>query len=143
MMDPMRERDNFDALCDMPRARLGERVLFVDDERVVREVAQALLHELGYAVVVAESAEAALKILEVDAAFSLLITDLMMPGMYGIALAKVVRRRWPTLGVVCCTGYGDASDHARAEAAGILILVRKPVALEALARIVRNAIDRV
>ncbi len=142
-MVPKIERGNSDAQCDMPRARLGERVLFVDDERVVREVAQELLRELGYAMVVAECAEAAVEILKVDAAFSLLVTDLKMPGMCGIELAKVVQQRWPTLGVVCCTGYGDATDQTRAEAAGILILVRKPVALEALARIIRKAIDRV
>ncbi len=125
----------------LPLARKGERVLFVDDEQVVREVASELLRELGYEVRTVDSAEAGLRLLETDSAFSLVVTDLLMYEMDGISFAAEVHRRWPTLGVVCCTGYGDASDQSRAEAAGIRRLVRKPVPMESFAQIIRAAID--
>lgn len=141
-MVPSDDADNRSAEL-MPQARPGERVLFVDDEQVVREVAGELLRELGYAVWTVESAEVGLALLEKDSAFSLLVTDLLMHGMDGLTFAAEVRRRWPSLGVVCCTGYGDATDQARAEAAGVRRLVRKPVSMDAFARIIRTAIDHV
>lgn len=130
-----------DASGELPLARKGERVLFVDDEQVVREVASELLRELGYEVRTVDSAESGLRLLETDSAFSLVVTDLMMYEMDGISFAQEVHRRWPSLGVVCCTGYGDASDQSRAAAAGIRQLVRKPVPMESFARIIRTAID--
>jgi len=78
-MDPRIERDNSDAQCDMPRARLGERVLFVDDERVVREVVQELLRELGYAVVKKSFPQTA-NVLSVLMVISSCVSEVPCPG---------------------------------------------------------------
>ena len=82
------------------------RILLVDDDDDVRQVAAALIEEIGYEVVPAESGEAALKLLN-GAAFALLITDVAMPGMNGVQLARKVRSMAPSLPIVFASGYAD------------------------------------
>jgi CheY-like chemotaxis protein len=82
------------------------RILLVDDDDDVRQVAAALLEEIGYEVAAAESGEAALKLLK-PGEFALLITDVAMPGMTGVQLARQVRKLAPTLPIVFASGYAD------------------------------------
>jgi signal transduction histidine kinase/CheY-like chemotaxis protein len=82
------------------------RILLVDDDDDVRQVAAALIEEIGYEVVAAESGEAALRMLE-PGKFSLLITDIAMPGMNGVQLARRVKAVAPTLPVIFASGYAD------------------------------------
>src|SRR5690606_13549641 len=73
-------------------ARGGERILVVEDDRGVRAVATMQLRNLGYHVLEAENAEAALAVLHDDATVDLLFTDIVMPGdMTGDDLAKVAQ----------------------------------------------------
>jgi CheY-like chemotaxis protein len=85
----------------------GARILLVDDDLDVREVAAATLKSLGYAVVQADGGRAALTLIDTGEAFDLLMTDLAMPHMRGADLAVEVRRRRPDLPVLVITGYGD------------------------------------
>jgi CheY-like chemotaxis protein len=82
------------------------RILLVDDDDDVRQVAAALIEEIGYQVIVADSGEAALKLLN-DGGFALLLTDVAMPGMNGVQLAKEVKRLAPTLPILFASGYAD------------------------------------
>ena len=67
-----------------------------------------MIEELGYRVAEAESAEAALKVLEDGQPIDILVTDLGLPGMSGEVLAKQVRLRWPHIAIVFATGRHDA-----------------------------------
>ncbi len=84
------------------------RALVVDDEDLVRASAVDMLTELGFDILEASSAEEALKILEHDPGVDILITDHLMPGMSGAALANAVRDRWPGIRTVIISGYADA-----------------------------------
>lgn len=107
-----------------------QRVLMVEDNEVVGRFALALLEELGQSTVWATNAESALKILiEAKGAFDLVFTDVVMPGMSGVELAKEVERRWPNCRVVLTSGY----SHVLAEEGNHgFPLLRKPYSLQRL-----------
>ena len=89
------------APSDGPRAV----VLLVDDEPLVREIGAALLEDAGYAVIVAEGSKAALLVLEAGDEIHLLFTDIQMPGeLDGLQLARLVRNRWPSIGLLVTSG---------------------------------------
>ena len=82
-------------------------VLLVDDEDSVRAAAAQMLGEIGYDVVEADSAEAAVALVEGGLAPDLLVSDHLMPGMTGTELARHLRGRNPALGVLIVSGYAD------------------------------------
>ncbi|WP_135469579.1 response regulator [Crenalkalicoccus roseus] len=83
------------------------RILVVDDEPAVREVTAGFLRELGHAVLEADSAAAALRMVEEGAALDLVVTDLAMPEVSGLDLALRLRALRPPLPVLLITGYLD------------------------------------
>ena len=86
--------------------RNSGRILLVDDEADVREVAGTMLREHGYEVIEAEDGGAALAVLDREGPVDLLVTDFAMPGLRGSALAVEAERRRPGLPVLIITGYG-------------------------------------
>ena len=125
-------------------ARVGgcELILLVEDEAAVRAMSQESLAELGYRVLAADGAEAALGLLDAHADIALLFTDVVMPGPNGRKLADEARRRRPGLKVLFTTGYtrdGVVHHGARGEAG--ISLLGKPFSLEALATQVRAVLD--
>ncbi|ONF96953.1 hybrid sensor histidine kinase/response regulator [Sphingomonas jeddahensis] len=112
----------------VPRPHLPtQRVLLVEDNEVVGRFALSLLEELGQTVVWAPNGEAALKTLEAeDGAFDLVFTDVVMPGMTGIELAKEIDQRWPGRRIVLTSGY----SHVLAEEGSHgFPLLRKPYSI--------------
>lgn len=80
-------------------------VLVVEDEILVRNFLQVELQEAGYAVILAQNADAAIAILEVRTDIQLVFTDIDMPGsMDGLKLAAYVRDRWPPIHIIITTG---------------------------------------
>ena len=87
------------------------RVLLVEDELLVREVAAEDLGEAGFEVTAASDGDEALAILRQDTGFDLLFTDIRMPGTTdGWELARKARQVIPGLRVIYATGLGEASD---------------------------------
>jgi signal transduction histidine kinase/CheY-like chemotaxis protein len=84
--------------------------LLVDDEDLVRASTASMLVELGYAVVEAASAEEALRIVEGGLVPDVVITDHLMPGMTGTALARTLRAARPELPVLIISGYAEDDD---------------------------------
>jgi len=82
--------------------------LLVDDEELVRLSTADMLHDLGYDVIEAASAEEALQLLERGESFDLLVTDHLMPGMNGTDLAGAVRNARPGLPVLLVSGYAES-----------------------------------
>lgn len=88
-------------------------VLVVEDETLVRLDLSSYLDQAGYNVLEAGSASEAIEILERDRSIRVVFTDVRMPGdMDGVALARLVRERWPPTIIVVCSGNLD-------EAAGL------------------------
>jgi CheY-like chemotaxis protein len=80
-------------------------ILVVDDDQEVREILAETLAEFGYGVVQASSGEEALPLLESRLDIGMLITDVRMPGMSGLELAELARRRHARLKVIVISGY--------------------------------------
>ncbi|HZU88413.1 MAG TPA: response regulator [Stellaceae bacterium] len=112
-------------------------MLLVEDNVGVGEFAQQLLLELGYAVVRVESAAAALAVIRSNRKIDIVFSDIVMPGMTGIALAEEVRRSHPHLPFVLTTGYSE--DIAKSDTGGLPILF-KPYRLDTLAAVIRKAL---
>ena len=79
-------------------------VLLVEDDLLVRQMTERVLHRAGWTVLCAASAEAALEILR-QSRCDLMISDVTMPGMDGIALTRLARARRPELPVILTSGY--------------------------------------
>lgn len=125
----------------LPLGDSGEVVLVVDDEPAVREFSVHALTELGYRVLEAEGADAALRLLEAHAEITLLFTDVVMPGLNGRQLADRARERRPDLKVLFTTGYTrNAVVHNGVLDPGVH-LVGKPFTVEELAQRVRAVLD--
>ena len=96
---------------DPPPARPKEarslRVLLVDDDILVSMGAADMLLDLGHSVTEAQSGPHALKLLESDAPFDIVVTDYAMPGMNGFELAQRVKARNPKLPIILATGYAE------------------------------------
>jgi CheY-like chemotaxis protein len=81
------------------------RVLVVEDEPIIRLGMINTIEDAGHAAGEAANADQALRVLEADASFSVVVTDVDMPGsMNGIELAHQVRRRWPAMQLVVLSG---------------------------------------
>ncbi len=105
------------------------RVMVIDDEEMVRDVIALYLEDSGFRVLVAANGAEALALLAAEEAVDVLITDLSMPGMDGIAVIRAVRERWPGLPAVLLTGYAgdDTALAARGTTGDAFSLLRKPV----------------
>ncbi|MDQ5898741.1 MAG: hypothetical protein QG612_2827 [Pseudomonadota bacterium] len=126
----------------LPEGR-GETVLVVDDEPALVELAEELLAGLGYEPLGLTSSARALEEFARDPArFDLVLCDEVMPGLTGTALAAELRRQRPDLPIVLATGYGGEQLEERARAAGIAVVVAKPLTRAELARALARALGR-
>ncbi len=113
------------------------RILMVEDDNEVAAMVGDMLVELGYRFERAASAAEALEMLGADAAFDLVFSDMVMPGMMdGRALAREIRRRRPGLPVLLTTGFSEAAAQATAEG---LRLLPKPYRIDSLGAAIRAA----
>ena len=83
------------------------RILFVEDEDSVRTFGVRALKKKGYEVVGCNSAENALDYMEKDPNFNMLITDMVMPGMTGAQLTKIIKDKLPEIKVILASGYSE------------------------------------
>ncbi|NTU52845.1 MAG: PAS domain-containing protein [Chlorobiaceae bacterium] len=120
----------------------GKRVLFVDDELAAIEVMRVMMSHLGFKIHALNSPVEALAELRKDPeAFDLVITDLTMPEMTGIELARTLHELNPQLPMILMTGYGkEIESIASLNRFGIRKLVKKPVRLSLLALAVREVL---
>ena len=121
-----------------------ERILFVDDEEGVVKMMNLMLKRLGYTVTSRIGSLDALQTFQsMPDRFDLVITDMTMPNMTGVQLAKEIRRVRPTMPIVICTGFSDQIDEARCKRMGLQGLIKKPVITRVMAATIRSALDEV
>jgi len=115
----------------------ARRILLVEDNQGVGHFAAGLLRELGQTVTWVGDGQTALELLAKDAAaFDLVFSDVVMPGMSGIELGHAVKARWPGLEVILTSGY----SHVIAEEGSHgFELLRKPYSVDGLLAALRQA----
>lgn len=111
----------------------------VDDDSSMREALQGLVQSLGHRAVAFASAEHFLAAAE-PAALACLILDVRMPGISGIELQALLRRRGHRLPILFMTSYVDAQTRARALEGGASGFLGKPVDGDALIACLRSAL---
>jgi diguanylate cyclase (GGDEF)-like protein len=116
------------------------RILIVDDEQSARDIIGDILSEEGFQVTTTASAQKALQQLE-QAAFDLIISDLRMPGMDGIALTKNVKSLGIDVPIIVITGYGTIEDAVDSMKAGAYDFITKPFNIDHIRLTVDKALE--
>jgi CheY-like chemotaxis protein len=118
-----------------------EKILLVEDEDAIRDVARKILEMRGYTVFCAQNASEGLRIFEQqDGTIELVLADVAMPGMDGRELVHLLTQRAPGLKAIFISGYESEQVCAGFQGPNIGCL-RKPFTLHELARKVREVID--
>ena len=115
------------------------RVLLVEDEAVLRELAAENLQEAGYSVIEAGDGAGGLEALRSDASICLLLSDIKLPGMNGYQLAEAGRALRPDLKIILMTGYAPGPMPSGLRNAVYRVL-QKPFELDVLPGMVAAAL---
>jgi CheY-like chemotaxis protein len=133
-------KDDIKSLKTIPDG--NENILFVEDDPALAELGGKLLTTLGYQVVTETDPHTALEIFYKDPKhFDLIITDLIMPGLSGEALANKVFEKRPKMPVIACTGFSEKLKESRLIEAGIKGVLYKPITIYHMAQGIRQALD--
>ncbi len=126
-----------------PTPRGAETILIVEDEEALRELAQLVLSELGYNVLVATNGVEALRLTQQHKdSLSLVVSDVVMPQMSGRELAEKLRVLLPNLQLLFVSGYTDDAVIRRGVSRANFPFLQKPFTPTSLARKVREVLDR-
>ncbi len=125
----------------LPQPSQPVTILAVDDDRAVLNLVHQALEQAGYRVLVASSGWDAVREFESGGPVELLLTDVIMPDLTGPVLAERLRSRAPGLRVLFISGFHDADLVQRFVMRKGFTLLPKPFTVEALLRVVREAIE--
>lgn len=127
---------------ELPVRGGSETILCVEDDPAIRDYVTGQLESLGYTVLVAANADAALEIANCGTAFDMLFTDIVMPGsMNGRQLAETLMTGRPALRVLFTSGYSDGVLPAQGRTGHGIPLLIKPYRRGELARMLRRCLD--
>ena len=116
-------------------------ILLVEDEDMVRAVAERALTRQGYTVLTAENGEAALELLQTSGRPDLLISDVVMPTMDGPTMVRHVRKAYPDLPVIFMSGYAEEQLRRSIDIDEVAFLP-KPFSVAQLAAAARDVLSR-
>jgi len=120
-----------------------ERILFIDDEPTIVEVADELLSALGYRVTATHKSQHALELFERSPLdFDLVITDRTMPKMTGLELAGRLRAVRPEIPIILCSGYRLDPSEESIKNSGICAALVKPLDFKNVAETIRAVLDQ-
>jgi PAS domain S-box-containing protein len=127
--------------ANAPRPDGARTILLVEDEPSLRKLTRGTLSRMGYTVLEACEATQALEIAEkARSPIDLLLTDVVMPGMSGGELAKILGSQHPEMHILFMSGYTDGAIEAHGNLRPGLVVLRKPFTRETLVRAVENAL---
>lgn len=122
--------------------RGSERILIVDDEKVIVMLEKKILEDLGYRVTAFINSEEALELFQKQPEdFDLIITDMAMPHLSGIGLALKALKCQPAIPIILCTGFSEMYDEKKVKSLGIRHYIMKPVLRKELGQGVRMVLD--
>jgi PAS domain S-box-containing protein len=120
-----------------------ETILFVDDEDVIIDVNREILESLGYKVVAAKSGQEALEVYrKLQAKISLIILDMIMPGMDGEATYDSLKKVNPELRVILSSGYSKNEQAKAILEKGCQAFIQKPFSISDLSMTIRQVLDK-
>lgn len=125
----------------MNAANAAVRVLVIDDEKGLRDMLSYTLRRLNLEVSVAEDGEKGVAA-ALAGDFDVVLCDVMMPGMDGIAVLEILKRERPALEVVMVTGFPTDETAARATELGAFDYLAKPYEMMALFAVIEAAAAR-
>ncbi len=118
------------------------RILVIDDEHVMLNVARGFLEESGYTVVTADSGDEGISIYRTGFRdFAAVLVDLSMPGKSGIAVALELRSINSEAKIILASGMLDSEARLSAESAGIMRTINKPYLADELSRMLKSVLS--
>ena len=124
-----------------PKAQTAATVLVVDDEQVIRNVAEQMLSSMGYTVRTAKDAAEAQSVLRDSPSIALTLLDFSMPGMDGEQCFKELRKINPSLKGILSSGHAEQELMPRFEESGLSGYIQKPYRIEQLQTILEQALQ--
>jgi two-component system, cell cycle response regulator CpdR len=106
------------------------RILLADDDGMVRDLFERVLAASGHDVRIAQDGQDALGLADTGGAFDVLVTDVHMPGIDGILLAKTLAAKQPGLKVLLMSGFPEQLQRGKAELTGHVETLTKPCSIE-------------
>lgn len=116
-------------------------VLLVEDEDMVRAVAERALTRQGYTVLTAENGEVALELIDQHPRPDLLVSDVVMPAMDGPTMARKIRQRYPDLPILFMSGYAEEQLRRSIDIEQVAF-IPKPFSVQQLAEAARDALGQ-
>jgi two-component system cell cycle response regulator len=121
--------------------KVSGRILIVDDNRDICEVLKKFMEKSGHSVECSYTGEEAVRKIKTGR-YDIVITDIVMPGIDGMAILKYIRVNNPDIEVIAMTGYGSIESAIGFMKAGAIDYIAKPVNMDHLEIIVRKALER-
>ena len=113
---------------------MTDRLMIVEDDKATLMAMETYFSKKNYDVTVAENGLEALKFFNQDSqVVDLLITDIVMPEIGGVALITIVRKKFPDMPIIAITGWGEHPEELASEAAADIVL-KKPIELPKVER---------
>jgi PAS domain S-box-containing protein len=139
--------EGYDGVGEMkPAASIpkgSERILLVDDEKALADIEKQLLNWMGYEVEIRTSPIEAIEAFRANPQkFDLVLTDMTMPQMTGIKMAKQMIEIRTDIPVIVCTGFSDQINEDQALSAGVKALLLKPVVAREMSEAIRKALKK-
>ncbi|GHV71663.1 sigma-54-dependent Fis family transcriptional regulator [Spirochaetia bacterium] len=116
------------------------RILIIDDEPGIRRTLSSILEDEKYTVYTAEDAVLGLQILEEKSSIDLLFLDVLLPKMGGMEALEKIRKDWPQIEVVMISGHANVDMAVRAVKTGAFDFLEKPLSLDKVLTVCRNAL---
>lgn len=125
-----------------PASGGSEKILFIDDNAQIAEMAKHMLERRGYKMTIATDSRKALELFKTRPAdFDLVISDMSMPGLPGDQLARKILELSPHTPIIICTGYSKGISKQKVAQIGIKALALKPLLCNELSQLVRKVLD--
>ncbi len=115
------------------------RILAIDDQTVILDLIVAMSQSMGYEVHTASSGPEGIDLARKND-YSIVLTDLAMPGMSGLEAAREIRELLPETPIVLVTGWEVNTDRSELAAAGVVEVLYKPFRIEQLTDLIRSAV---
>jgi CheY-like chemotaxis protein len=143
---PVLEQDRLEPSAKQEKAEVRggtETILLVDDDNSNRELAEEMLQRFGYTIIAAANGERALEIYrEIQENISLVILDLIMPGMGGQKCLEEILRIDPSQRVIITSGYSFGDPTKKALKGGAKDYIKKPYEIGPVLTVIRRVLDQ-
>ncbi|MBF0398280.1 MAG: response regulator [Desulfobacterales bacterium] len=137
----LEKKDSLETISD-DVIKGSERILVVDDEKVIVDMLKRMLEYLGYKVTTQTSSDEALKAFQASPDyFDIVITDMTMPYMTGTQLAQKIMEVKPGIPIILCTGYNELISEEKSEQMGIRGFLMKPIQRNELTSLIRKVLS--